>query len=123
MLQAIVKDGPDSLVEAAPQLRIKLDPAYVTSKFLNIDTSILNDQEKFLEYFKGIALRMDSTGLGSNGALMTFNMASEEASQIKLYYRTNDNADTLNKSFPRSEEHTSELKSLMRISYAAFFLK
>src|SRR3546814_53482 len=25
MLQAIVKDGPDSLVEAAPQLRIKLD--------------------------------------------------------------------------------------------------
>src|SRR3546814_7159761 len=26
-------------------------------------------------------------------------------------------------SFPRSEEHTSELQSLMRISYAVFFLK
>lgn len=100
MLQAIVSDGPDSLIESAPQLRIRLDPAYVTSKFLNIDTSILNDQEKFLEYFKGISLRMDSTGLGSNGALMTFNIADDEASEIRLYYRTNDNADTLSKSFP-----------------------
>src|SRR3546814_13568590 len=29
----------------------------------------------------------------------------------------------LSKSFPRSEEHTSELQSLMRISYAVFCLK
>lgn len=100
MLQAFVKDGPDSLVQAPPQLRIKLDNAFATARFLNIDTSILNDQEKFQEYFKGISLRVDSTGLGSNGALMSFNMASENASEIRLYYRTNDNADTLSKSLP-----------------------
>src|SRR3546814_6849872 len=29
----------------------------------------------------------------------------------------------MNRSFPRSEEHTSELQSLMRISYAVFCLK
>src|SRR3546814_3009772 len=32
----------------------------------------------------------------------------------------NDLSDAVN---PRSEEHTSELQSLMRISYAVFFLK
>lgn len=100
MLNAFVKDGPDSLVKAPPQLRLKLDGAYITSKLLNIDTAILNDQERFLEYFQGIALSMDSTALSSNGALISFNMASDEASEIRLYYRTNDNADTLSKSFP-----------------------
>src|SRR3546814_10282453 len=30
---------------------------------------------------------------------------------------------TLEEEFPRSEEHTSELQSLMRISYAVFCLK
>lgn len=100
MLQAIVKDGPDSLVKSPPQLRIKLDEAYFTSRLLNIDTSILNNQKEFLEYFQGISLSMDSTALSSNGALISFNLASEEASEIRLYYRTNDNADTLSKSFP-----------------------
>src|SRR3546814_7372043 len=32
-------------------------------------------------------------------------------------------ADVFGKLFPRSEEHTSELQSLMRISYAVFCLK
>ncbi|QEC51408.1 uncharacterized protein DUF4270 [Anseongella ginsenosidimutans] len=106
MLQAIVKDGPDSLIKSPPQLRIKLDPAYFTSRFVNIDTSILNDQEEFLEYFKGISLSMDSTALSSNGALISFNLASEEASEIRLYYRTNDNADTVSKSFPLNSAAT-----------------
>src|SRR3546814_8176040 len=35
--------------------------------------------------------------------------------------RTSDNNDS--RSFTRSEEHTSELQSLMRISYAVFCLK
>src|SRR3546814_18342735 len=35
--------------------------------------------------------------------------------------RTEDGADDLGQ--PRSEEHTSELQSLMRISYAVFCLK
>src|SRR3546814_3191016 len=33
------------------------------------------------------------------------------------------NEMTLHEGMPRSEEHTSELQSLMRISYAVFFLK
>lgn len=100
LLQAIVKNGPDSLIKSPPQLRIKLDEAYVTSKLLSIDTAILNDQERFLDYFKGLSIHMDSTMSGSNGALMSFNLSSEEASEIRLYYRTNDNKDTLSKSFP-----------------------
>lgn len=106
MLQAFVKDGPDSLVKAPPQLRIPLDKAYLTSRLLDIDTAILNDQEQFLEYFKGISIRMDPGTLSSNGALISFNMTSENMSELRLYYRTNDNADTLSKSFPMNSSAT-----------------
>src|SRR3546814_3146435 len=37
--------------------------------------------------------------------------------------RRYDARDRLGRDFPRSEEHTSELQSLMRISYAVFCLK
>src|SRR3546814_6846631 len=44
---------------------------------------------------------------------------------LLLNHRVNDEfgADLLAKLFLRSEEHTSELQSLMRISYAVFCLK
>src|SRR3546814_1787479 len=42
------------------------------------------------------------------------------SSTINLHVRI---ATSLHQSFPRSEEHTSELQSLMRISYAVFCLK
>src|SRR3546814_2879058 len=42
-----------------------------------------------------------------------------------IEHRANIDAETLglDKATPRSEEHTSELQSLMRISYAVFCLK
>src|SRR3546814_6569885 len=49
---------------------------------------------------------------------------SKEASQTKIYRELWERAEKLGAdAVIRSEEHTSELQSLMRISYAVFCLK
>src|SRR3546814_3398944 len=61
-------------------------------------------------------------------AKQSFNMSSEKfrgveafaSSALALYYDTDEAMEGRN---ARSEEHTSELQSLMRISYAVFCLK
>src|SRR3546814_10380918 len=57
------------------------------------------------------------------GSRAEFMEAAEIESPWKLLSGQFDLAFVLVYMFPRSEEHTSELKSLMRISYAAFCLK
>src|SRR3546814_8695042 len=46
-----------------------------------------------------------------------------EKAEILIYITDDRTGGFVNESYPRSEEHTSELQSLMRISYAVFCLK
>src|SRR3546814_6905164 len=50
-------------------------------------------------------------------------VASRDVKVLVVGNPANTNAYIAMKSAPRSEEHTSELQSLMRISYAVFCLK
>src|SRR3546814_5589828 len=62
-------------------------------------------------------------GIGKYAGLEKFESDGRVQEMIRLVYADNDllyvNINSLN----RSEEHTSELQSLMRISYAVFCLK
>src|SRR3546814_8859331 len=53
----------------------------------------------------------EGAGLGEEAPEFVHRMASNRSGQIRAFAR------------PRSEEHTSELQSLMRSSYAVFCLK
>src|SRR3546814_5494803 len=57
-----------------------------------------------------------ATGFADSPSL-TFNLAEADLTTALRV------ADAINQTFGRSEEHTSELQSLMRISYAVFCLK
>src|SRR3546814_5449318 len=50
-------------------------------------------------------------------------MSGEEAERMGMVSLCVEDAELEDKSLERSEEHTSELQSLMRISYAVFCLK
>src|SRR3546814_8577469 len=67
---------------------------------------------------------------GSGDVRFAYGAGSDNAN--KLYYRDgrgsewrliNDERLRHRREWPRSEEHTSELQSLMRLSYAVFWLK
>src|SRR3546814_1766034 len=64
-----------------------------------------------------------SINLGGNSCLITrvFDPSAEIANFFACQYRPNGHEQTI--TFVRSEEPTSELQSLLRISYAVFFLK
>src|SRR3546814_6767615 len=75
------------------------------------------DAAKMLEPFvRGPATNLPGSGLGLAIA------ASALAPQMVLAFERSDDGFCVRAS-PRSEEHTSELQSLMRISYAVFCLK
>src|SRR3546814_4175902 len=61
------------------------------------------------------ARRGAETGIGAVGAAGPFPHAAEHLLQVRVA--------VLRRRLDRSEEHTSELQSLMRISYAVFCLK
>src|SRR3546814_3284180 len=63
------------------------------------------------------------TGLGDIGVSIGYQR--QDTSAPEDYYNGNSTFQLCNTSAnnPRSEEHTSELQSLMRISYAVFCLK
>src|SRR3546814_9691264 len=61
-------------------------------------------------------------GVGSRVAVTTMGSALSSANAGVLGFAQNQNFDAFQQ-HARSEEHTSELQSLMRISYAVFCLK
>src|SRR3546814_1222952 len=64
---------------------------------------------------------------GRNGALLSLSTAEGHLGTIRTFHMQRDKLDDAPPTAPpraaRSEEHTSELQSLMRISYAVFCLK
>src|SRR3546814_10914662 len=61
---------------------------------------------------------------GTTDILVPHYSVWEFLSLRKFYFRTNSPQPAIESAFrKRSEEHTSELQSLMRISYAVFCLK
>src|SRR3546814_5775529 len=78
-----------------------------------------------------IATLVDNVGMPVSGINMTYNNTGtigpqDGDIQIKLregHRPTAEYVRMLREALPRPEEHTSELQSLMRISYAVFCLK
>src|SRR3546814_9290210 len=68
------------------------------------------------------ALKLMSVGRRHNGHLRKRRAQDHRASML-LHQRRQHDCHLRGRSEKRSEEHTSELQSLMRISYAVFCLK
>jgi len=78
-----------------PFLRIPINSAF-GNYILNADTVSLNNNEGFVNYFKGICLTAETQNTPGKGAIITFNMPSDY-SRIVMYYHNSE--DTLNYNF------------------------
>src|SRR3546814_1820907 len=81
----------------------------------NIQDRLVHNRQAFGNQTR--ELQVSLTSHGANGDLVAF-----RADIAQTFYPVQVN-DVIGHRQPRSEEHTSELQSLMRISYAVFCLK
>lgn len=88
-VQDIIKDKADGTKKVVPQLRIPLDPAFVTANILNADSAKLASTLAFREYFKGLYVTINKQQSNGAGGVMYFDLAgSEGSSGLQLYYKT-----------------------------------
>lgn len=98
-VKQILLGKPDTARNQAPQVRIPLDPAFVTAAFLNAPASNFYKPLNFLTYFKGLHVKVDPIGGGKAGGIPYFDLSSS-ASRLELYYRNvNATIDTTLVSF------------------------
>src|SRR3546814_10341332 len=97
--------------KTAYEMRISDWSSDVCSSDLRALDGLGNESVVFLATHGDVALDARVEGQGG------------EAFRLVLRRRIHRDADFLARHQPRSEEHTSELQSLMRISYAVFCLK
>src|SRR3546814_1944308 len=76
-------------------------------------------------YFRAVPHRFRGQPVGNGRAADRWCGAAPGSQAEDLYGKWTDREDRVRQHYtePRSEEHTSELQSLMRISYAVFCLK
>jgi hypothetical protein len=67
-----------------PQLRLRFNPLFA-SRILNATAADLADNDKFVEYFKGIVITVDEENTPGKGSLVSFNLTST-TSRLKMYY-------------------------------------
>lgn len=92
-ITTIVTGAKDTLIRVGPQLRIPMDPTWVTTKIFNATASQLTTNSVFQNYIKGLYITLDKTRPGVGGNLF-FNMASDTTTRLDIYYRAN-NAGTI----------------------------
>src|SRR3546814_3106158 len=85
--------------------------------------AVIDELAKWLKTLTGMAAVAMSPKAGAHGelcGLLAIRSALEARGDMRSVVLVPESAHGTN---PRSEEHTSELQSLMRISYAVFCLK
>lgn len=101
----VVVGGPDTLKTVTPQIRIKLDAAFIKNNIIDLSATKLKYNSNFTAEFKGLKVQINKPASTGIGGLMFFDFAGSN-SYLSLYYKK-DNAttatkDTISVNFPIS---------------------
>ncbi|WP_162847007.1 DUF4270 family protein [Mucilaginibacter gracilis] len=109
-INSIVTGAADTPIHVNPQLRIKIDPTFVTTHFFGATTSQLNTNSVFQNYIKGLYLTLDKTRPGVGGNLF-FNMSTDSC-RLDVYYRANNSGtiDTAKVALRLGSPHAVQIK-------------
>lgn len=103
IIQDIIVGKKDTVKKVIPQLRIKLDPTFITNMILKADSLNLVSDKAFNTYFKGLYISLNKNSTTNNGGNFLFDTYTGGAARLDLFYKKTTSAsvvDTLNTSFP-----------------------
>ena len=84
----IIDDKPDGEKRVAPQIRIPLNSAFISQNILNTDAANLASTSAFNQFFKGLYVTVNKSQINGAGGVKYFDLGSENASGLELYYKT-----------------------------------
>ena len=118
---SVVTGGPDTLVAAVAQLRIKLDKAFIQNNIANLSAATLINNATFYNTFKGLHLSINKTKSNGKGGVAFFNF-SGGSSNLEVYYKrqnatTATNIDTVLASFPILSSSTAPVAATVNHNY------
>lgn len=90
-IKVIVDGKPDSVRRVVPQLRIKMDPEFITANFLNGDADNFKTNVAFNRFLKGLYVTINKDASTGNGGLVFLNMQSSSVSGLEVYYKNTAN--------------------------------
>jgi hypothetical protein len=102
IIQDIIVGKKDTVKKVIPQLRIRLDPTFITDNILKADSLNLLSSKEFNSYFRGLFLSFKQSDIKQNGGLFSFDTNTTGAAKLELFYKTTSSTnvkDTLSKSF------------------------
>jgi hypothetical protein len=102
IIQDIIVGKKDTVKKVIPQLRIKLDPTFITNNILKLDSTSRSTNKAFNNYIKGLYISLNKTSTANNGGLFSFDTNTSGKSRLDLFYKstsTTGTIDTLSKSF------------------------
>lgn len=94
-IQDIVAGAKDTVKRVPAQLRIKLDPNFITNNILLIDSLKKINNKAFNDFFKGLYISLNKNTTTNNGGLFTFNTSTSGAARLDLFYKTTATTGTL----------------------------
>ena len=102
----IVSGAADTLIAAAPQLRIKLSNTFVQNNIMNLGAATLINNATFTNVFKGLHLSINKTKSSGKGGVMFFTLPTSPGnSNLEIYFKrqnatTATTIDTVMAPFP-----------------------
>ncbi len=103
IIQSILVGKKDTIKKVIPQLRIKLDPTFISTNILKTDSLNLLSNKIFNNYIKGLYISLNKSTTTNNGGIFLLNTYTQGAAKLDLFYKktsTTGTTDTVNVQLP-----------------------
>ncbi len=87
ILQDIIAGRKDTVKRVPAQLRIKLDPTFITNNILKADSSNLASNLAFNNFIKGLYISLNKNTTTNNGGIFSLDTYTADASKLDLFYK------------------------------------
>jgi hypothetical protein len=94
IIQDIISGKKDTIKKVIPQLRIALDPTFITNNILKTDSLNLLSKKVFSNYFKGLYVSLNKNTTTNNGGVFLLDTYTSGAARLDLYYKKTSSTGT-----------------------------
>lgn len=95
IIQDIIIGKKDTVKKVIPQLRIKLDPTFITNNILKTDSLNLLSNKVFNDFIKGLYISLNKSTTTNKGGVFLLDTRTQGASRLDIFYKKTSTTGTI----------------------------